>query len=458
LPPALRSIRAVLLGGSIAVLLVVLGAAAWIGYEGAQDEADELFDSRLATSARVLATLVAAQPADPAAAVVVALPAPLEAARHGDEAGPLGHPYETKIAFQVLDAQGRLLMRSASAPQAPYAPLAPGFSTQGAWRVFALRSGERWVQVAESDEVRDELGMKLALAAVTPLVAGIPLLLVLITVLMRYGLAPLAELARRIARREPGSLAPVALTRSTAEIEPVLQALNGLLERVQSAIARERRFTADAAHELRTPLAALKVHAQNAARANSEAERRASLERMMAGLDRSVRLVEQMLALSRAGAARTPASAPVSLHQVVEDALDDVLPTLKGRGIKVSVASERGADELVVQGDRDKLTCLARNLLDNAARYAPAGSAIRVELAGRPGRTTLSVSDQGPGIPPALRERVFESYYRIPGSPGDGSGLGLAIVREIAAEHGAAVTLGEGEGGRGTRVRVIWPG
>jgi two-component system sensor histidine kinase QseC len=451
------SIRAILLGGTIAVLLAVLGAAAWIGYEGAQDEADELFDSRLATSARVLATLVAAQPADAAAPVVVALPAPLEAARHGDEAGPFGHPYETKIAFQVLDAQGRLLMRSASAPETPYAPLAPGFSTQGRWRVFTLRSGERWVQVAESDEVRDELCAKLALAAVTPLVAGIPLLLVLITVLMRYGLAPLAELARRIARRDPASLAPIELARSTAEIEPVLQALNGLLERVQSAIARERRFTADAAHELRTPLAALKVHAQNAVRAGSEAERRASLEHMMSGLERSVRLVEQMLALSRATAARAPACTPVSLHQVVEDALDDLLPTLKEQRVKVSVASHPADAELVVSGERDKLTCLARNLLDNAARYSPPGSAIRVDLGARPGEATLAVCDQGPGIPPELRERVFESYYRIPGSPGNGSGLGLAIVREIAAELGAVVALGEGDGGRGTCVRVTWP-
>ena len=438
------------------MLLTVLGIAAWIAFEGAQDEAGEVFDARLATSARVLATLVASRPqAESGAPVVVSFPAPLEPTAH-DESGPFGHPYETKIAFQVLDGDGGLMMRSASAPETPYAPLEPGFSTQGSWRVFTLKSGERWVQAAESDEVRDELSVKLALAALTPLVTGIPLLLVLITLLLGYGLAPLAELARRIERRDPASLAPVSLTRSTAEMEPVLQALNGLLERVRSAIARERRFNADAAHELRTPLAALKVHAQNALRANSPAERQASLERMMAGLDRSVRLVEQMLALSRASAARGAASGPVSLHQVVEDALDDVLPTLKSRQIKVSVASEPAEAELMVRGDRDKLTALARNLLDNAARYAPEGSTIRVDLTARPGETALAVSDQGPGIAPELRERVFESYYRIPGTPGDGSGLGLAIVREIAAELDAAVRIGEGDGGRGTQVRVAF--
>jgi two-component system sensor histidine kinase QseC len=403
----------------------------------------------------VLAALIATQPRPPTGPpLVVSFPAPLEAAAH-DEAGPFGHHYETKIAFQALDSQGRVLMRSASAPQTPYAPLAPGFSLQRDWRVFTLRAGELWVQAGERDEVRDELSVKLAWAAVAPLIAGIPLLL-LIGLLVRYGLAPLAELARRIERRQPGSLAPIALARSTAEIEPVLAALNGLLERVQSAIARERRFTADAAHELRTPLAALKVHAQNAARAATEAERRASLERMMAGLERSIRLVEQMLAFSRA-AARAPAADPVSLRQVVEDALEDVLPALKERGVKMSVVSEPAMAELVVSGDRDKLTCLARNLLDNAARYAPPGSNVRVGLAERAGTKTLTVTDQGRGIPPELRERVFESYYRVPGSAGEGSGLGLAIVAAIAAQHSATVQLGEGDGGRGTRVSVSFP-
>ena len=154
---------------------------------------------------------------------------------------------------------------------------------------------------------------------------------------------------------------------------------------------------------------------------------------------------------------RVPAAEAVPLLQVVEDALDDVLPTLKGRGVKVSVASEPPEAELVLRGDRDKLTCLARNLLDNAARYSPPGSSVQVGLVGGERATTLTVSDQGPGIPAELRERVFESYYRVPGNGGEGSGLGLAIVREIAAQHGATVVLEDADGGRGTRVRVSFP-
>jgi two-component system sensor histidine kinase QseC len=435
-----HSIQAVLLGGTIAVLVAVLGGAAWVAYEAGQDEAEELFDARLATSARVLEAMVARQleTATVAAPIVIALPGPLEQL-DDDQPSSLGHYYETKIAFQVRDEAGRLLARSASAPQTPLAPLAAGFSNQAMWRVFTLRSGRVWVQAAESDDARNELSGKLAWAAILPLLAGIPVVLLLLSLLIRYGLAPLSQLAARIAAREPGSVSPVRLSRTPREIAPVLEALNGLLARVQAALERERRFTADAAHELRTPLAALQVHAQNAARAENEGERRESLERMLAGLQRTTRLAAQMLALSRASAPR-PVFAPVALRGVVEEAAREL-------GANVFIEGE-----LTLTGDRDQLLSLATNLLDNARRHG--GGELRVELQG----STLSVLDLGPGIPAELRERVFESYYRVPGAAGAGSGLGLAIVREIAVQHGARVAIGAGPGGRGTRVSVIFSG
>ena len=435
-----RSIRAVLLGGTIAVLVAVLGGAAWIAYEAGLEEAEELFDARLATSARVLEAMMARQleTATIATPIVIALPAPLERLPD-DESSPLGHHYETRIAFQVRDPGGRVLARSASAPEPPLAPLAAGYSTRDSWRVFTLRSGRVWVQVAESDYARTEMSTKLAWAAVTPLLAGIPIVLALLSLLIRYGLAPLAQLASRIAAREPGSLSPVTLTRAPEEIAPVLEALNGLLGRVQAALERERRFTADAAHELRTPLAALQVHAQNAARAETESERRESLERMLSGLQRTARLAGQLLAMSRASAPRA-AFAPVGLRGVVEEAARELGSSVEIQG------------NVVVSGDRDQLLSLATNLLDNARRHG--GGEVRVEFQG----STLSVLDQGPGIPEELRERVFESYYRVPGSAGAGSGLGLAIVREIALQHGARVEIGAGPRGRGTRVSVVFAG
>lgn len=456
-PRAARSILALLLAGTSAALLAVLGAAAWLSFAGSEEEAQELFDARLATSARVLEALVARQvdKATVAAPIVIALPGPLESESH-DTPGPLGHYYETKIAFQVRGGSGRLLARSASAPEAPFAPLAAGFATRPFagedWRVFTLRSGDAWVQVAEKDDVRGELAEKLAFAAAAPLLAGIVLLLLLLGLLIRYGLAPLSSLARQVAARTPGSGAPFELARTPAEIAPLIDALNGLLGRVRDALERERRFTADAAHELRTPLAALKVHAQNAARATSAAEREASLARMLQGLERTVLLAEQMLAYSRAAApGDTARRERVALQGLAEEAAEAVQTRAQERRCTLELAVDPDA---AVTGERRKLLSLITNLLDNAVRYGPEGGRVRLELRRERGAAVLAVTNEGPGIPAELRERIFESYYRIPGSAGCGSGLGLAIVKEIAEAHGAHIAVEDGPGGRGTRVVV----
>jgi two-component system sensor histidine kinase QseC len=454
-----RSVRTVLLAGTVATLLVIVGAAAWLSYAGSEEEAQELFDARLATSARVLEALVA-RPVEQATVespIVVKLPAPLEAAEH-DTPSTLGHYYETKIAFQVWASDGRLLVRSASAPDTPFAPLEPGFSDQRferqPWRVFALPSHNVWIQVAERDDVRGELAEKLALAAVVPLIAGAALMLVLLSLLIRYGLAPLARLARQIELRQPDSTTPFDVERAPTEIQPVLAALNGLQARVRAALERERRFTADAAHELRTPLAALKVHAQNLARATTAAEQTASLERMLAGLDRTIHLAEQMLALSRATATGELAVTEVSLRSLVAEAIDTLQARLRERQVRVAVTCAPPESPITVRGDRQKLASLVGNLLDNAVRHAPSGSVIDVALGERDGEAVLSVTDRGPGIPPELRERVFESYYRIPGTSGSGSGLGLAIVREVAALHRARAEIDDAVDGPGARVTV----
>jgi two-component system sensor histidine kinase QseC len=454
-----RSIRAQLLTGTVAALLAVLGAVGWLSFEGSAEEAHELFDARLATSARVLEAFVARQleKATITAPIVIALPGPLEAADH-DKPGPLGHYYETKIAFQVRDRSGRLLARSASAPDAPFAPLAAGFNTRPFdgrdWRVFSLHSGDVWIQVAERDDVRGELSEKLAFASVAPLIAGISLLLVLLALLIRFGLDPLSALARQIAARQPDSVAPLRLARASAEIEPLVEALNGLMARVRDALERERRFTADAAHELRTPLAALKVHAQNAVRAPSPAAREASMRRMLLGLERTIHLAEQMLAYSRA---TVPAEAAreerVALAPVVAEAVDAVQPRAAERQVQIAT---RCAD-VAVRGDRQKLMSLVVNLLDNAVRYGAERGRVDVELRAEPGAVTLAVEDAGPGIPRELRARVFESYYRIPGAAGSGSGLGLAIVREIAEAHRARISIETPPTGKGARFTVRFP-
>jgi len=196
------------------------------------------------------------------------------------------------------------------------------------------------------------------------------------------------------------------------------------------------------------------VHAQNAARAPSPAERDASLQRMLQGLERTVHLAEQMLAYSRAAAPGEAARLErVALAPLVAEAVEALQPRAAERGVTIATR----AVDAAVRGERHKLASLVTNLLDNAMRYGPEGGQVDVELRREDSAVTLSVADQGPGVPPELRDRVFESYYRIPGSTGTGSGLGLAIVREIAEAHRARVSIETPPAGRGTRVTVRFP-
>jgi two-component system sensor histidine kinase QseC len=374
---------------------------------------------------------------------------------HHDVQTPLGHEYETHIAYQVWhDDEGeraalgmRLLARSSSAPERPFAPMLAGFSdhdlSDGRWRVFALHSGEVWIQVAERTDAREELSAKLAWATGAPLVLGLVLLLVLTSLLIGYALAPLSEMAERISARCPNDDRPLELSRVPVEVAPLLRALNALFARVRDMLERERRFIDSAAHELRTPLAALRVHAQNARRADSDEQRDQSLDRLLDGVARSVHLAEQMLALSRAG--RSANDAPVSLRDVVRDVVQQRIAACAASGHALHL---RDCDDvLTLIGDASALSSMVGNLVDNAQRYAPRGTAIEVSVGREASEARLCVSDHGPGIPEDMRERVFEPYFRIPGTPGSGTGLGLAIVHEIVSRLGGRITLGSASGG-----------
>jgi len=458
-----RSIRARLLTAILLTLVVILGTTAVWSYLVTRHESDEIFSARLATSARVLEALVARQVehATITSPIVIALPREIEESSD-DRGSALGHPYETKIAFQLWRADGTLLARSTSAPPSPFSPNVPGFSVQkvgGAlMNVFVLRSGDIWIQVAEKDEVRDEIQHDLGVAVMTPLVVGAALLLVLVNALVLYGLAPLRQLTAGIERSAPDALEPISLRAVPAELAPVVQALNDLLARVRSALEHERRFTDAAAHELRTPLAALKIHADNTLRATDESERTASLQRLRQGIDRVTRLAVQLLAYSRAqspGDRESPV--PLRLEEVVCEALaaTEGLRTARGQSADLTAGDPRHDSRIL--GEPTALQRLVVNLLDNASRYAPRESTVRVRIEPGAGHIDLAVENDGPPIPAELRSRVFEPYYRIPGSPSDGSGLGLAIVQELAARHGATVKLDTTAAGRGTVVTVRFP-
>ncbi|NRF67864.1 sensor histidine kinase N-terminal domain-containing protein [Aquincola sp. S2] len=320
-----------------------------------------------------------------------------------------------------------------------------------AWRSFGVAARDRVIQVAQPVRIRQRLAANAALRSVLPLVAVTPLLAAALWWLIAHSLQPLSRLAKDVRGQAAERLAPVNANGLPDEVEPLVVALNGLLERLGQAFDSQRAFVADAAHELRSPLTALKLQAQLVRRAPDEAARHAALDALVAGVDRATRLVEQLLTLARQ---EQPAEQQtVVLAPLARQVLADLGPQAQARGSTLQLDAD---EQAAVRGDAASLAVLLRNLVDNALRYAPAGGEVRVELK-REGRgVLLRVDDSGPGIPEAERERVFERFVRgSSASAESGSGLGLAIVRSIAGRHGARLQLAQAPLG-GLRVELTF--
>lgn len=374
---------------------------------------------------------------------------------------PRQYKHERKIAFQVWDRKDRLLLRSASAPASRLQSRSEGYGDAvidgKRWRIFSRWDESRHylVQVGERYELRDELAESVASHLLHPLYFALPALALLIWLAVGAGLAPLAGVAREVGRRAPDNLAPLDEASAPREISPLIGALNALFDRLRTSLEQERRFTADAAHELRTPLAAVKTQAQVAIGATADAERTRALANVVAGTDRASRLVEQLLVLARLDPQTAlPPGQTVDLQALAQQGVAESAPAAAGKGIEVGLAPGAAAP---VAGDAVLLAVLLRNLLDNAVRYTPPGGEVEVSVRPVDGGVSLTVVDNGPGIPEAERGQVFERFHRVLGSGEAGSGLGLSIVRRIADLHRAGVSLEAGPGGRGLRVEVSFP-
>jgi two-component system sensor histidine kinase QseC len=459
----MNSIRKLLLVALIGTMLVVIAIAAAFSYRAGLQESNELFDAKLAHSARVLMSLVddalQAQPSGDG------LPPVVIQVWHGDDgnmptalvsAG--GHAYETKLAFQARAADGRLLLRSESGPERQFAPLEPGFVNVDIdgqqWRVFTLRAPSgHWYQAGELSDIRAEIAQEIAAGTLTPLLVALPTLALLVWGVISWACSFLVRVSNEIHEREVDRLSPLAIRRVPVEIQGLVAAVNDLLARLQAALGRERQLIADAAHELRTPVAALKIHAENLRGAATEDERRESQQRVEAGVVRLERAIAQMLTLSRVESAATVARDEVDLRAVVGSRMDDLAHLAAERDLH----PELRLAPAQVPGDRVALEAMVRNLLENALRYSPAGGAVRVQLASRDGQATLVVEDAGPGIPADARERVFERFHRELGSGVEGSGLGLAIVAQVLKSHRGTIALDQSPELGGLRVRVTLP-
>ncbi len=362
------------------------------------------------------------------------------------------------LAIQAWAPDGTLLYDSAPGAGLP-SVVRLGLSTlstpRGAWRLYATQLRGLTIQVAQPTAVRDRLAAQAAGRTLLPFLVALPLMGLLIWRLVGRELAPLERTAEAVARRSPASLEPIPAGDAPEEMRGLIDSLNTLLGRLDAALESQRRFVADAAHELRSPLTALSLQLQLATRARTEEKRAQAHESLRQGVERATRLVEQLLALARQSPdAPAEPLAPVDLAALARGAVEHHAAAAAAKGLDLACV---GAGPLAIQGERGALAVLADNLVGNAVRYTPAEGRVRVSTGADAGTAFLTVADDGPGIPPGERERVFHRFYRGADAGGPGSGLGLAIVKEVADRHGATVTLSDGLGGRGLRVRVAFP-
>ncbi|MEO8278651.1 MAG: ATP-binding protein [Ideonella sp.] len=322
------------------------------------------------------------------------------------------------------------------------------------WRTYSVVSNDRVIQVAQPRRIRRQLATDAALNSVAPLVVVAPLLAIVIWWLAAMILKPLSVVAAGVRARDAGSMVALPTQDLPDEIAPLVRALNDLLQRLQSALDSQRAFTADAAHELRSPLTALKLQIKVLEQADDPQTRRQAQVALSAGIDRAARLVEQLLALARHEPGAPPVAASrLDLAELARGVMADLIPLAIA---KKQSLQRHGDVPIFVDGDAAALSLLIRNIVDNAIRHSPAGGRTELTVEATGGRPTLHVDDAGPGIPVDDRARVFDRFYRRHSTESEGTGLGLAIVRSVAEQHHATVRLGDSPLG-GLRVSVEFP-
>lgn len=432
----MNSIRRRLLVWLLSALILACALAGSVTYLRARDEVNELFDRQLRQVALSLRH-----------GKVFLSPARTE--------GWLGGEAEDDLVVQVWTPARELAFTSR--PDVPV-PLASdrGFSTIGRGetrsRAFLLPERGRTIQVAQPLSARREISAGIALRLLAPSLVLIPILGVLMWMAVGRGLRPLNEVAKGLGRRTPSSMEPLSVQDLPTEIAPVVKALNHLFERLSRAMEAQRQFIADAAHELRTPLAAVDLQAQIVERSGTEREKTEALARLKGGILRANRLVQQLLTMARLD----PGAAPyrpqrIDLTDLLRDIVAEWSPSAEEKRIDLGLAH---ADAAEVHEDADYLRVLVGNLIDNAVKYTPEGGRVDVGVYADGGDLRIVVEDDGPGIPEPDRAHVFERFHRSSEAAVPGSGLGLSIVKTIADRIGAAVSLVPGKEGKGVRATV----
>ena len=436
----MSSLRARLLAWLLGSVALVGVACGWFVYRNALAEADAFFDYHL----RQTALFLRDQPVE----YLLAPQLPTADAA-----------YDFVVQVWSLDGVRVYLSRPhAVLPEVTTLGFATVATSEGRWRAYGVQALTRVIQVAQPMSVRERGAAQLALQTLIPFALLLPVLVLVIWLAVAHVLQPLQRLTAQVKARRVSALDSLPAERLPEEVQPLVVALNDLIGRLRAALERERAFMADAAHELRTPLTALHLQMGMLARASGENERAEAMGTLSAGVQRAIRLVEQMLALARQEPRAENPRVAVRLDDLAREIVAELVPLADAGGIDLGVTAAQAAS---VPGDPEALRTLLRNLVDNAVRYSVAGGRVDVSVEAVPaaagGGAHLTVTDDGPGIAPADRARVFDRFYRAAGTAPPGSGLGLAIVKAIADAHGASVALSDAPSGKGLTVTVSFP-
>jgi two-component system sensor histidine kinase QseC len=430
----------------LGVVTIVWLATATLTWLDVRHELDELLDGHLAQAAAIL-VVQQGQDMD---------------GDHDSVDAPSLHRYAPRVAFQVFH-EGQLAMRSTNAPQAAMAgddsDFKSGFETVqidgAAWRVFSTYGAERdvHVYVGEEADSRSHILWAVLRSTLLPMAIALPLLALALWWAIHRSVAPMRRLGVTLSRREPMALTPLAMDGAPTEIAPMVDALNSLFERMGNLLESERRFTADASHELRTPIAAIRAQAQVALGEADDALRRHALRNTLEGCDRAIRLVDQLLTLSRLEASSVSIMESIDFAALVRGVIADLAPKAISKGQSLEFDC---ADPCQVPGNETLLAVLVRNLVDNAVRYCPTSARVTVTLRQRDdGRVILQVEDNGAGLSDGDLRRLGERFFRVPGNDENGSGLGWSIVKRIAIVHHMQLSAARSEKLGGLAVTMI---
>ncbi len=449
----MNSIRTTLLQRLLLGIVLIASATGLLVYRHVRAEIDELYNAHLRQIAVLMAREWERTPPAPSGS------APINAATEP-------HWEEEDYLIQLWRRDGTLVTEETPVVTRAHIPLSggPGMRHQTiggrSWRVYRADSGQAIVQVAQPEDARYSTVNETSAQLLVPLLLQVPLLVLLTWFSVRRGLQPLDALSRAIAQRQPQALAALDSTGQPRELNPLVTTLNDLLARLNAALQQQRNFVADAAHELRTPIAALQLQLDLLQRAATADERYQSIDHLRRGLQRATHLTQQLLSIARADSgARNRADETVAVVASLESVVERQLPFAHAKQLDLGVTQ---LEALSVHCVRDDVEAVLDNLVSNAIRYTPPNGRVDLAVYREGAHVVFEVADTGPGIPVSERSRIFDRFYRIlqaesDSEVGTGSGLGLAIVKAICDRYAATIEVDDGAEGRGTRFTVRWP-